>query len=152
MAFAARFGVLRLFNPMFAELPPQFDAEDLRTMKALGAHASLPSAMVDDFESMDHASAEEKQSAAPGSLGSIPVSVISHGIRFPPPYDVMEEGWDESQARLAALSSNSELVIAERSSHMIQLEQPELVIDAIARVHAAARDGTRLARSALRAT
>ena len=101
--------------------------------------------MVDDFGSLDRASAEEKTSPLAGSLGAIPVSVISHGVPFPAPYDAMNEGWNEGQARLAALSSNSEIVIAEKSSHMIQFDQPDVVVDAIARVHAAARDGGRLA-------
>jgi pimeloyl-ACP methyl ester carboxylesterase len=144
MGFAARFGVLRLINPMFAELPAQFETTDVATLKSLAARPNFFAAMVDDFDSMHRASAEEKQSPAPGSLGAVPVSVISHGIPFPAPYDALNEGWDESQARLAALSSNSEIVIAENSSHMIQFDQPDIVLDAITRVHAAARDGTSL--------
>jgi pimeloyl-ACP methyl ester carboxylesterase len=145
MGFAARFGVLRLFNPMLAGLPPQFSAADVATLKSLAARPSFLAAMVDDFGSMSRASAEERSSPSSGSLRNTPVSVISHGIPFPAPYDALNEGWHEGQARLAALSSNSELLIAERSSHMIQFEEPELVVDAIRRVHAAARDGTRLA-------
>jgi pimeloyl-ACP methyl ester carboxylesterase len=144
MSFAARGGVLRLFNPMMAGLPAQFSAADVAALKALAARPEFLAAMVDDFGSMNRASAEERTSPAPGSLGAIPISVISHGVPFPAPYDALNEGWDEGQARLAALSSNSERVIAEKSSHMIQFEQPGVVIDAIVRVHAAARDGTRL--------
>lgn len=144
MAFAARFGVLRFFNPMVAGLPAEFGAADLSALRSLTARPSAPSAMVDDFGSLQRASAEEKRPAAPGSLGAIPISVVSHGVPYPPPFDALEDGWSESLARLAALSSNSELVIAERSSHMIPFEQPDVVIDAIRRVHAAARDGTRL--------
>lgn len=145
MGFAARFGVLRLINPMFAELPAQFEDTDVATLKSLAARPSFFAAMVDDFDSMYRANAEEKKSPTPDSLGAIPISVISHGIAFPAPYDALNEGWDEGQARLAALSSNSEIVIAEKSSHMIQFDQPDVVVDAIARVHMAARDGTSLA-------
>ncbi len=144
MWFAARFGVLRLFNPMLAGLPPQFTAADIATLKSLAGGPSFLAAMVDDFGSMSRASAEERTSPSSGSLGEIPISVISHGIAFPAPYDALNEGWVEGQARLAALSTNSELLIAEKSGHMIQFEEPELVVDAIRRVHAAARDGTRL--------
>jgi pimeloyl-ACP methyl ester carboxylesterase len=144
MAFAARFGVLRLFNPMMAGLPAEFGAADLDALKSLAARPSAPSAMVDDFGSLQRASVEEKRSAPPGSFGAIPISVVSHGVPYPAPFDALEDGWSESQARLAALSSNSELVIAERSSHMITFEQPDVVIAAIKRVHTAARDGTRL--------
>jgi pimeloyl-ACP methyl ester carboxylesterase len=147
MAFAARFGLLRLFNPMVAGLPAEFGAADRRALKSFAARPSAPSAMIDDFGSMRRASAEEKRSTAPGSLGAIPISVVSHGVPYPAPFDALEEGWSEAQVRLAALSSNSELVVAERSSHMIPFEQPDVVIAAIARVHAAARDGTRLTPS-----
>ena len=144
MSFAARGGILRLFNPMVAGLPAQFSVADVAALRAFVARPDFLAAMVDDFGSLNRASAEERTSPAPGSLGAIPISVISHGVAFPPPYDALNDGWDEGQARLAALSSNSELLTAEKSSHMIQFEQPDVVIDAIARVHAAARDGTRL--------
>ena len=147
MAFAARFGVLRLFNPMLAGLPAELGAADRRALKSLAARPSFLFSMIDDFGSMERASEEERQAAAPGSLGAIPISVVTHGIPFPPPYDALNEGWSEGQARLAALSSNSELVVADRSNHMIQFDQPDVVIDAIARVHAAARDGTRLVQA-----
>lgn len=146
MSFAARFGVLRLVNPMLAGLPAQFTREDTATLRALAARPDFLAAMADDFDSMTAASADERRPAAPGSLGAIPVSVVSHGIPFPPPYDALNEGWDEGQARLAALTSNGEVVLARKSSHMIQFEEPGLVIDAIRRVHAAARDGSRLAQ------
>ena len=41
------------------------------------------------------------------------------------------EGWQTQQSEQAALSSDSKQVIAEQSGHMIQLDQPDLVIDAI---------------------
>jgi len=144
MAFAARFGLLRVFNPMLAGLPAEFTASDIATLKSLAARPGFLAAMVDDFGSMGRATAEERQSPAPGSLRGAPISVVSHGVPFPAPYDALNEGWEEGQARLAALSTNSELVIAEKSSHMIPFEQPDVVIGAIARVHAAARDGARL--------
>jgi pimeloyl-ACP methyl ester carboxylesterase len=147
MSLAARCGVLRLFNPMLAGLPGQFTGAERAALASLASRPQFLAAMVDDFESMNRASAAEKTSPAPGSLGAIPISVVSHGVPFPPPYDALNEGWEEGQARLAALSSNSEVVIAGNSSHMIQFEQPDVVIDAIARVHAAARSGTRLART-----
>ena len=45
-----------------------------------------------------------------------------------------EEGWQEGERMLAALSSNSELVVATRSNHMIHLDEPEVVVEAIRRV------------------
>jgi pimeloyl-ACP methyl ester carboxylesterase len=146
LAVVARFGVLRLVNPMLAGLPAHFSDEEIATLKAFASRPDFLAAMVDDFDSMNSASGEERSPAPPGSLGAIPVSVVSHGIPFPPPYDALNEGWEEGQARLAALTSNGEVVMASKSSHMIQFDEPEVVIDSIRRVHAAARDGTRLAQ------
>lgn len=42
--------------------------------------------------------------------------------------------WDQRQAELARLSSRGTLVIVEESGHYIQLDQPQLVIDAILEV------------------
>jgi pimeloyl-ACP methyl ester carboxylesterase len=148
MSFVARCGALRLFNPMIAGLPAQFSAADLAALGSLAARPEFLTAMIDDFGSLNRASAEERTSPPTGSFGALPVSVISHGLPFPAPYDALNEGWDEGQSRLAALSSNSEIVIAEKSSHMIQFDEPDVVVDAIARVHAAARDGGRLAARA----
>jgi pimeloyl-ACP methyl ester carboxylesterase len=60
---------------------------------------------------------------------------------------VLEQGWDEGQQNLVKLSDNSEFVVAEKSNHMIQADEPELVIAAIRRVWEAARDGKRLSPS-----
>ncbi|MGA7380471.1 MAG: hypothetical protein WBX03_06440, partial [Terriglobales bacterium] len=80
----------------------------------------------------------------PGSLGDLPLAVITHGQPFPGPFSVLEPSWSEGQKRLAALSTNSVLIPAHKSSHMIHLDEPDIVIDAIHRVHDAARDHTRL--------
>ena len=84
------------------------------------------------------ASAEsDKQLAATGSLGNVPLVVIRHGI--PDLFSSMpasqakhaEQVWQELQTDLASLSSNSQLLVAEKSGHGIQVDQPEIVIEAI---------------------
>ena len=55
--------------------------------------------------------------------------------RFPGPFAVLERNWSEGQKRLAALSTKSILLVAQESNHMIQQDEPELVLDAIRRVH-----------------
>lgn len=72
----------------------------------------------------------------PASLGDLPMVVLRHGppevtgdsstqqIRY-------EQEWVKMQNELAGLSSNSKQIIAEKSGHYIQLDQPELVIDSI---------------------
>ncbi len=70
-------------------------------------------------------------------LGDLPLIVLSHGlpdktsgidqtqqIQF-------EQEWSKMQKELVDLSSQGKQIIAEQSSHYIQLDQPELVIEAI---------------------
>ena len=42
--------------------------------------------------------------------------------------------WSQMAAELAALSPQGEVVVAEESTHYIQFDQPELVIQAISQV------------------
>ena len=60
----------------------------------------------------------------PPRLGSVPLTVITAGgLKLP--------GWPELQAELAALSDCSRHLVAEGSGHYVQLDQPEIVCDAI---------------------
>ena len=47
--------------------------------------------------------------------------------------------WQILQQELADLSSNSQRLVAERSGHVIQFEQPELVVRAVTDMVAALR-------------
>jgi hypothetical protein len=68
----------------------------------------------------------------------MPVIVITHGQPFPGPFAVLEEGWREGQEKLAALSTNSLLIVAEKANHMIHLEEPSVVLDGKERGHCSA--------------
>ena len=80
------------------------------------------------------------QPRAPRSLGDLPLIVLSQGVE---PYAVEELGvsleearrqraaWDELQEELAGLSTRGERRVAKQSGHLIQIEQPEIVIEAI---------------------
>jgi hypothetical protein len=57
--------------------------------------------------------------------------VITHRKPFPGPAAVLEEGWIDGQRRLADLSSRGELLVAEQSNHMIPLEEPDIIVNAI---------------------
>jgi pimeloyl-ACP methyl ester carboxylesterase len=95
-------------------------------------------AMQDEITSF---TAELMDADPPTSLGDLPLMVLSQGNE---PLGSEASGvtdqeasaqravWDELQEELAALSSRGQRLIAERSGHVIQLEQPELVIDAVA--------------------
>ena len=73
-----------------------------------------------------------------GELGDVPLIVITHGIPFTGGQAKLEEGWTAAQQRLASLSSNSELLVAEQSGHAIMWDEPDLVIDAVRRLVASA--------------
>jgi len=91
------------------------------------------------------------QPEGPASLGDMPLIVLSAGATFDQlpeavvksvgqdVLDQMEQVSQELQQELAGLSSQGEQVIAEESSHYIQWDQPELVIDAIRKMVEQAR-------------
>jgi len=70
-------------------------------------------------------------------LGDLPLIVLSHGLPDETS-DIsgmqesqFEQEWAKMQKELAGLSSQGKQVIAQKSGHYIQLDEPELVIDAI---------------------
>ena len=77
----------------------------------------------------------------------VPLSVISHGKPFALPEglpggltsDSVERAWTYSQDQLAKLTPSAVHIIAKRSSHYIQLTQPQLVLDQVNRVVRAVR-------------
>lgn len=75
------------------------------------------------------------------SLGIIPLIVLYRGIADAPipgmTTDEHQQWWVALQTELGTLSPQSKLIVAAKSGHHIQLDQPELVIDAIEQVLAA---------------
>jgi pimeloyl-ACP methyl ester carboxylesterase len=77
-----------------------------------------------------------------------PLVVLSRGQPMAMPADLpggltgegLERAWTVEQDRLAALVPGARHVIARESEHYIQLQQPELVIDAVRQVVEAVRD------------
>jgi pimeloyl-ACP methyl ester carboxylesterase len=144
---AAQLGLLRLLgsrvNPLLPEDPAGY---------ALSVRPTQVAAVADDMRCLLNASLGMRQPLPAGLLGDRPLLVMTHGVAFPEPAAVLEEGWAEAQQRLMGLSSDSELVVAERCNHMIPLEDPALVVEAIRRVHAAASARTRLRSAPVPAT
>jgi len=134
MEFAARFGLLRLLGNW---LP--LDRSGFLTRPGENAAAA------DDLASLQCAEPSLRKSGSLGNLGDLPLAVLTHGRPFPGPFSIIENGWTEGQTRLAALSTNSLLVVAKNSNHMIHIDEPGVVVDAIRRVHSAVRNKTRLA-------
>jgi pimeloyl-ACP methyl ester carboxylesterase len=98
--------------------------------------------------------AQLQEAAASDPLPNLPVIVLTHGVplrdQLPPeaqaalpsdfPWDEMERVWQALQAELSGLAPGTRHVIATESGHYIQLQQPELVVDAIRQVVEAVRD------------
>ncbi|MBD2101602.1 alpha/beta hydrolase [Leptolyngbya sp. FACHB-261] len=72
---------------------------------------------------------EEVQSVR--SLGSLPLIVLSQGSKDSKMSDERFQKWASLQLDLTKLSSNSQRIIAENSGHLVQLDQPELVVSAV---------------------
>jgi pimeloyl-ACP methyl ester carboxylesterase len=131
-AVAARFGILRLLKLWIA-------------LDRYGFWLTRPaeySALCDDLASLLRMPERQRSSQAAGSLGAVPMIVITHGQAFPGPFAVLEKNWSEGQKRLAALSTDSVIIVATKSNHMVQNDEPELVVDAIRRMHNAVRSTT----------
>jgi len=85
------------------------------------------------------------QTAATGSLGDLPLEVLSHDPDKPSadlPADLAQptnDAWEKMQEELAHLSTRGTQVIAKNSSHYIQLDRPDVVIEAVHRVVGQAR-------------
>jgi pimeloyl-ACP methyl ester carboxylesterase len=77
------------------------------------------------------------QTAATGSLGDIPLAVLSHDPEKPSselPPDLARptnDAWEKMQEELAHLSTRGTQAIAKNSSHYIQIDRPDLVVDAV---------------------
>lgn len=123
LAAPSRLGLVRLLaGPLGlqAGLPPQLQAESValsvtprhaRTsaLEGLGMPASL------------------QQAARVTTFGDLPLVVLSRGLD-------LEPAWQVQQAALLGLSSRSEHLIAQRSGHTIELDEPEAAAGAIARL------------------
>lgn len=80
-------------------------------------------------------SAEE--AAASGTLGDLPLAVLSHDPDKPSaefPADLAQQinqAWETMQEELAHLSTRGSQTIAKGSAHYIQIDRPEIVVDAV---------------------
>jgi len=86
-----------------------------------------------------------RQAAATGTLGDIPLAVLSHDPDKPSadlPPEIAKptnDAWEKMQEELAHLSTRGTQAIAKNSAHYIQIDRPELVIDAVRNVVEQAR-------------
>jgi pimeloyl-ACP methyl ester carboxylesterase len=93
------------------------------------------------------------ETAGTGSLGDMPLAVLSHDPDKPSnelPADLakpMNQAWEQMQQELAQLSTRGTRSVAKNSGHYIQLDRPDLVVAAVhdvveqARANSAANQG-----------
>ncbi|MGO8796833.1 MAG: alpha/beta fold hydrolase [Candidatus Sulfotelmatobacter sp.] len=80
------------------------------------------------------------QTAATVLLGDLPLAVLSHDPAKPQPdlpedlVNPFNDAWSQMQEELAQLSTRSTHVIAKNSGHYIQLDRPDVVIEAVRNV------------------
>ncbi len=117
-------------HPMIGKLP--FDASRPETLSKL-QRAQVR--MIGVPSNLAEKVALVRQTVLPEG---VPVRVITSGIAFLPRPEE-QQAWQESHARFAASIRGAQLLTAEKSSHMIPLEQPDLLASVISEV-------TRLAR------
>ncbi len=97
---AAQFGVLRLLSHWVP-------------LDHYGLWLSRPSeyaALCDDLLSLERVPASARASKSAGSLGALPVIVLTIVNLFRVLFD-SDKNWNEGQARLATLSTDSALVV-----------------------------------------
>jgi pimeloyl-ACP methyl ester carboxylesterase len=108
-------------------------------------NAAVPPELADytALETLDFtaASATMRRAAAAQPLPPLPLVVLAHGQPFglteeelglSP--DALERAWRAAQEELAGLTPTARFVVATESGHYIQLQQPELVTDAVRQV------------------
>lgn len=97
------------------------EREKLRTSRSLA-----PLAFTEEIESMAASAASVREATLPASL---PVTILTASHRGDSPE--FRSAWATLQRRMAASFPNGRQVLAERSDHYIQFDEPEKVIEAV---------------------
>ena len=101
--------------------------------------------IVAELKAVEESSA---QTGATSSLGDMPLVVLSHdpekpSSELPPDLAIsVNEAWEKMQEEMAHLSTRGTQKIVKNSAHYIQIDQPEVVIDAVQGVVEQVRQGS----------
>lgn len=133
LKFANTFGAARLmFKNMFPENNQyQYQNSVMPALLYKSADATL--------EEQDHMKSVKTEAAAINTFGSVPLYVITAGdktkydsfIKDQKIKNEMLGAWDKMQKDLLNLSTDSKQIIAEKSGHYINQDQPEVIEKAI---------------------
>lgn len=137
-------------EPPFDELPV-----DIQKMRLWMLNHPKLQAGTDDYWPEELQAMYDSRSGSPSPLGDLPLIVLIASKPEPAPPDIPAADWkrlaDEKRQQkvdMAGLSRNHEVVFANQSGHHIQLDQPDLVVNAIHRVVESARKHTKLSGDA----
>jgi len=126
-----------------ANEPPRdklpIEAQRMRTW-ALGQVKHVVAA-VNPVESEELAALRAARTGREHPLGDLPLVVLTRGLSEEqgPDGKAMEAEHRKDHAAIAGLSIRGTLIVAEHSGHHVQLDEPELVVDAIRQVLSASR-------------
>jgi len=119
----ARIGLVRLSAGLLGPtptLPPE-------VQKALTAFSVTPRAIQAWEDEGAGMPASGAQALAVKTFGDLPLIVLSRGLD-------QEPDWQAMQAELLQLSSNSQQLIADKSGHSVEIDQPEAAVVAIVKM------------------
>src|SRR6476660_3342164 len=123
------FGVLRLFGVSFGQrvesLPPSVQRYALATRFRAAGYQAAADEIIHIRETVSEVKGSRRKL-------TIPVVVVT-GARG------ADENWRQMQQDLASLSERGCLTIARQAGHVVSVDQPEVVVDAIRRVVETAR-------------
>ena len=134
IAYAMPFGV-----PRFIGL-----CDNDPTSRAADCNARTAREQLAEIKAFPESAAE---TAATGSLGDLPLAVLSHDPDKPSgdlPPEIAKptnEAWERMQVELSHLSTRGTQTIAKNSAHYIQIDRTDVVLDAVRNIVAQARQG-----------
>ncbi len=119
----ARIGLVRLFAEPLG-LKPALPPEAQKAFTAFSVTPKSIQAWVDEGAGMLESGV---QARAVKNFGDLPLIVLSRGLDLKP-------DWQSMQSELLQLSFNSQQLIAEKSGHNIEIDQPEAAVVAIVKM------------------
>ena len=142
----ARYGILRWivrFNLLpgpVKQILTKLTPAARRPYRAFLSRPAIIETIIKEMEAMPESYEQARQiGTAAGSLGDLPLALIKHGNhleRLPrnPAVELVsryDEAYHDVQNELACLSSNHLILTAGSSGHSIQIDQPEMVVQAV---------------------
>jgi len=133
----APFGVMRLAGNLnllpaeFEAFMKKYPAELQPALRSFFYNGNQFNAWKAELDASETSAAQVRKA---GSLKNIPLAVITAGaLQFPPGIDAKQanQKWMERQAQLTKISLSGKHIVAEKSDHYVQLDEPEIVIDTV---------------------